>query len=308
MKANLVSWILCGFISSALAAFGQAKASSGDERFVGTWRLISTEEKLRDGRTRPYPDLGDKATGFLMYGADGRMCVALMKDGRSSWHHEEAYGSNAEKIESASGFSSYCGKYTIDEANHVVTHYPEVSFYPNNIGTAQKRPYRVEGNRLTFSGQESGGDVERWTIIWEKEDAGGEQASGSVPDAVKEIEQWEQGARDADLKADATFYERGLADDWTGGTSWGSLQTKDILVSDLKDPKENITTKETLTDMHVRVYGDTAIATCTESYDALIHGKKTVKTIITTDTFIKRDGRWIQVAAHSSLVPEGSVR
>lgn len=143
--------ILSGLISLSLAALGQTQAKSAKQDLIGTWRLVSTEEKLRDGRTRPYPDLGDKATGYLMYGADGRMCVAMMRLGRANWRHDESSGSNEEKIESASGFSSYCGNYDVDERQHVVTHYPEVSFYPNFIGTAQKRPYRLEGNRLTFS-------------------------------------------------------------------------------------------------------------------------------------------------------------
>lgn len=172
MCANLISAILWAFICATLSAFGQAQPDSAKHDWIGTWRLISTEEKLRDGRTRPYPDLGEKATGYLMYGADGRMWVALMKLGRANWRHDEANGSKDEKIEAASGFSSYCGRYDVDEAKHVVTHYPEVSFYPNFIGTVQPRPYRLEGNRLTFSDKESSGEVERWTIVWEKVDAG----------------------------------------------------------------------------------------------------------------------------------------
>ena len=135
---------------------------------VGTWKLTLTEEKLRDGRTRPYPDLGDKATGFLMYGADGRMCVAMMKPGRPQWKNDQENASDAEKVSASSGFTSYCGRYEVDERNRVITHFPEVSFYPNFIGTVQKRPYRLQGNRLTFSDVVSSGEVERWTIAWEK--------------------------------------------------------------------------------------------------------------------------------------------
>ena len=131
---------------------------------VGTWKLTLTEEKLRDGRTRPYPDLGDKATGFLMYGADGRMCVAMMKPGRPQWKNDQENASDAEKVSAGSGFTSYCGRYEVDERNRVITHFPEVSFYPNFIGTVQKRPYRLQGNRLTFSDVVSSGEVERWTI------------------------------------------------------------------------------------------------------------------------------------------------
>ena len=52
----------------------------------------------------------------------------------------------------------------------------------------------------------------------------------------------------------------------------------------------------------VRLYGEAAIATYTEMYDALISGERVSKTIITTDTFVKMGGQWKLVAAHSSAV------
>jgi hypothetical protein len=50
-------------------------------------------------------------------------------------------------------------------------HYPELAWTPNYVGTKQARPYRLEGNRLIFSGkasQDDDKDVEQWTIVWEK--------------------------------------------------------------------------------------------------------------------------------------------
>jgi len=155
-------------LSSLPCTAQKQDGSSMQANIVGTWKLVLTEEKLRNGSTRPYPDLGDKATGFLVYGADGRMCVAMMKPGRPQWKNDQENASDAEKISAGSGFTSYCGRYDVDEKNRVITHYPEVSFYPNFIGTVQKRPYRLEGNRLILSDVVSEGEVERWTIAWEK--------------------------------------------------------------------------------------------------------------------------------------------
>jgi hypothetical protein len=53
--------------------------------------------------------------------------------------------------------------------------------------------------------------------------------------------------------------------------------------------------------MKVRVYGDTAVATYTETYDALTRGKRVAKTIITTDTFVKVGGQWKLAAAPAPL-------
>jgi hypothetical protein len=167
MKIALAELTLCSFVLCAtLAPSGQSSAIR--EFLVGTWKLVSTEEKLRNGNTRPFPDLGAKAIGYLMYTEDGHMCATLMNPERPNWRSDQETPTDNEKISAASGFTSYCGKYEIDEANHVVVHYPEVSFYPNYIGTVQKRPYRLEGNRMIFSDVEKSGKVERWTIVWEK--------------------------------------------------------------------------------------------------------------------------------------------
>jgi hypothetical protein len=122
-------------------------------------------------------------------------------------------------------------------------------------------------------------------------------------DDTAALKKWEYDAVAADLAGDANFYAANLVEDWTGGMSNGAFQTKAMLVADLRDPKRNITLAETITEPRVRLYGDVAVTTYTETYDALIHGERRAKTIITTDTFIKRNGRWLQASAHSSAGP-----
>ncbi|MEP6643693.1 MAG: lipocalin-like domain-containing protein [Acidobacteriaceae bacterium] len=123
-------------------------------------------------------------------------------------------------------------------------------------------------------------------------------------DPVAWITQFEHDAAAADLAGDVSFYEKNLADDWSDGMSNGQFQNKKELLSDLRDKAHNITFHETLADIKVRVYGDTAVATYTETYDALMNGRRVAKTIITTDTFAKIEGQWKLVAAHSSTVDQ----
>jgi Domain of unknown function (DUF4440) len=68
----------------------------------------------------------------------------------------------------------------------------------------------------------------------------------------------------------------------------------------MKDNTKNKTTSEVITDLNVRIYGDTAIATYTSTQDSVYHGEHSVRTILSTDTFVRRDGSWKQVASHSS--------
>ena len=69
-------------------------------------------------------------------------------------------------------------------------------------------------------------------------------ARSSTPsdsETVATITQIENDAVKADLAADASFYEKYLADDWTGGTSRGTWDSKQSIASDMKDSKNNKT-------------------------------------------------------------------
>ncbi|MGB8534819.1 MAG: nuclear transport factor 2 family protein [Acidobacteriaceae bacterium] len=116
------------------------------------------------------------------------------------------------------------------------------------------------------------------------------------------ITQWEHDAAAADVAGDISFLQKNLSDDWTDGMSNGKFQSKKDVVSDLTDQTHFTMLHETLSDIKVRIYGDTAIATYGETDDAVINGERRSTTMITTDTFVKMDGRWKEVAGHSSAV------
>ena len=119
-------------------------------------------------------------------------------------------------------------------------------------------------------------------------------------DAIAAITKLENDAVRADLAGDASFYQNYLADDWTGGSSRGTWDTKQSLLADMKDTKNNKTNSSSISELKVRVYGDVAIATYKSTYDALIKGQHYARTVISTDTFLRQSGGWKQVAGHSS--------
>jgi hypothetical protein len=172
MHMRLYSWIGVAVSAMFIAmrpAGGEPQDSASVRRqFVGTWKLVSTEEKLRDGSVRPYKETGPRGLGYLMYSADGYMCAQLMNPDRPKWDDPPTA---SQKISAIEGFIAYCGKCEIDAVNHVIWHYPDLAWKPNFVGTKQSRPYRFEGHRLVFSDKipaEEEGDVEQWTIVWEK--------------------------------------------------------------------------------------------------------------------------------------------
>ncbi len=139
----------------------------GFEPFVGTWRLLSSTEKLPDGSVKPY-GFGPHAAGYLMYDANGYMCAQVINPDRPKWAAPE--NPTAAELKTAfDGFAGYCGRYTVDAKAGTVTHIPEITFDPNLAGQPKLRKYRFADGRLLYSGADKtpeGAIV--WTMTWEK--------------------------------------------------------------------------------------------------------------------------------------------
>lgn len=122
----------------------------------------------------------------------------------------------------------------------------------------------------------------------------------SDPNATATITEMENASVTADRAGDPSFIEKNYAENFSGGTSFGNWETKQSILADMKDSKNNKTNSEEISELNVRLYGDTAIATYKSTYDSLYHGGHRARTILTTDTFARQDGSWKQVASHSS--------
>ncbi len=149
------------------SGLGQTESDVRD-RIVGTWKLVSTEQTLKDGSTRPYPEYGAHGKGFLIYQRDGYMCADLVNPDRPKWSDSE-HPTTEEKMAAAEGSFAYCGKYEIDAKQKILVHIPEVAIDPGYVGSRQIRPYSFEGGRLVLGGVEKVDPaVARWKIVWEK--------------------------------------------------------------------------------------------------------------------------------------------
>jgi hypothetical protein len=124
--------------------------------------------------------------------------------------------------------------------------------------------------------------------------------TGAKVDVVTAISNLENDAVKADLAGDPAFYQKVLAEDWTRGDSDGTYYTKAELLNLMADTKDIKTNSEKLSELKVRVYGNTAVATYKDTYDLLIKGEHRAHTIIATDTFVKMGSDWKQVASHGS--------
>ena len=137
-------------------------------RIVGTWKLVSTEETMKDGATRPFPAFGPRAKGLLVYQRDGYMSAILMNPDIPK-RADSAHPTPEEKLAAADGTFAYAGRYEIDIAKKQIIHLPEAATNPAFVGSRQVRPYVLDGNRLIFSDVEKHDPtVARWKIVWEK--------------------------------------------------------------------------------------------------------------------------------------------
>jgi lipocalin-like protein len=159
--------VLAVFLLCSGFALAQSEAEIRD-RMVGTWKLVSTEQTMKDGSTRPYPQYGPRGKGFLMYTHDGYMCADLVNPDRPKWANPSQL-TKEEQAAAADETFAYCGRYEIDVKQNRLIHLPEVATDPGYVGSRQVRPYKFEDGRLVLSDtetQEPG--VVRWKIVWEK--------------------------------------------------------------------------------------------------------------------------------------------
>ena len=119
-------------------------------------------------------------------------------------------------------------------------------------------------------------------------------------DAVATITQMENASVKPDMDGDSSYVEKNYADSFSGGSSWGNWETRQSILADMKDTKNNKTNSEEISDIKVQIYGNTAIATYKSTYDSTYHGEHRARTILSTDTFVRQGGSWKQVASHSS--------
>jgi hypothetical protein len=163
--ALLVAALLVTFTS----LFAGKKKSSLPEQLVGTWKLRSIEAEYPDGRIDAHPELGPRASGYLIYETDGHMCTQLMNPDRFDWR-KPGNPTPAEAKVAVDGYVAYCGRYEVYASEGVVIHHKEVSLVPNQANTSVRRWFTLSGNRLVLRVAEETrtGVTLRYRFNWER--------------------------------------------------------------------------------------------------------------------------------------------
>ena len=117
---------------------------------VGSYRVVSVERTLEDGTVvEPF---GPAPDGLLLYGADGMTAAVVGASGRPQLDLDLiANQISASEADQAAAFRSahgFAGTYEV--ADGVVIHRILVATVQNWVGTAQHRPYELDGDQLTL--------------------------------------------------------------------------------------------------------------------------------------------------------------
>lgn len=139
---------------------------------VGTWRLVAFEDVENGKVIRRF---GDKPNGLFVYTADGHVIIHIANPANPNCIAPSKKSGPGKKDDLAlpecspeqmrtllDGTVAYWGSYRIDAAAGDVIHVVEADLSNGYIGTNQRRPFRLDGDRLVI------GDGKTWTRVLER--------------------------------------------------------------------------------------------------------------------------------------------
>jgi len=127
-------------------------------------------------------------------------------------------------------------------------------------------------------------------------------SANAASSAEQELIQLTKDFANAQIKRDLSFFEQRLPDDCTGTDEEGVVYTgKAKFLADLKSGASTITSVE-WEDIKAKVWGDAGVVWMRFTQKSKIEGKDTSGSFQETDTWIKINGRWQNVAAHWSRI------
>jgi hypothetical protein len=115
--------------------------------------------------------------------------------------------------------------------------------------------------------------------------------------------QLEKNWADSLRRGETAFLDSVTAPEWTNTGSNGRMRTKPDVLDSIRSGGVKLDSVE-LSELKARVYGDAAVVTGIFDERGASGGKPFRERGRFTDTFIRRNGKWLCVATHTSNLPE----
>ena len=139
-------------------------------QLIGTWRLVSREDRTAAGERRIDPGLGADPVAILVYDVAGNFAAQFMKRDRSGADVAVAARAGVNNSAAVGGYDAYFGRYTVDEASSSVTQTLDGALSPGDVGKVVTREMHVDRDTLTIELATTSGDGEpvTRTLIWNR--------------------------------------------------------------------------------------------------------------------------------------------
>jgi uncharacterized protein (TIGR02246 family) len=131
----------------------------------------------------------------------------------------------------------------------------------------------------------------------------GVAAARPPEDVAQALMKLENDWAKAGLAGDAAALEKLLAPDYVYTSSEAEMATRSDVLNGMKSGATKYNTF-TVGDMKVQVYGDAAVVTGKGTTKGMENGKAIDETVRFTDTWVKRDGRWVCAATQTTRIPK----
>ena len=119
------------------------------QALIGTWRLVSREDRTGSGERRIDPGLGEDPIALLVYDRGGNFAAQFMKRDRRSAPADTS-PSAPNNSQAVGGYDAYFGSYTVDDAAGSVTQRLLGALSAENVGIMLTRSMRVSGDELVI--------------------------------------------------------------------------------------------------------------------------------------------------------------
>ena len=126
-------------------------------------------------------------------------------------------------------------------------------------------------------------------------------ADSAADTSKEEIRALEAARNEAIVHGDAAALDRMTSDDYSFITLRGELRTKAEIVKGFATGAFKYASRE-ISDLNIRVYGDTAVVTGRSTQKGAENGKDYSGDYRFTRVYIKQKGRWLTVALQTTLV------
>lgn len=142
-------FVLAFVIAAPVLAVSTTALGQSTKGIAGTYAGVSFMTTDASGKTTPI--FGDNPRAMMMLTPDGRYSIIVMRASLPKFSGgNRAKGSAEENQAVTAGSIAHFGRYSVDEAGKTITFHVESSTFPNWDGQAQKRPFTVSGDQLTY--------------------------------------------------------------------------------------------------------------------------------------------------------------